>query len=710
MKTATVVLFLMLFVLFAFGAAGAEENEEAEESASATEPVFTDSGIVVTAKRGAEDAFTSDRSVSIVDNQSMKERSPRTTPEALWDSPGAYVQETNYGGGSPIVRGLIGPQVLIMVDGVRLNNSTYRTGPVQYLNLLDPFAIDRIELLRGPGSVLYGSDAMGGVIQVFPIGPRDLRNPDRLGGGGTIGGRYSSADYGRAGHAHADFGYGPFAMLGGGSYSESDDLIGGRDLGEQVYTGHERWSGIGRSELQFKHWGFSAGYLFNEIVDAGRTDKYFDKGSLSLYDNRDQLVYGKLRGEFDPIYTQALLTLSYQDFFERKDGLSFEEDLVTELGTTRDEVTAVTLGADLQFSTAVLDERLRFLYGGMWYSDQVNALREKRADPYAKFEETEDKAYPDGSTYDNYGAFAMAEGDPVRTSSGHIFRLGAGYRFHGMRGFAPEEGDLPEVDFDYQGGVAQASLQYLYQTQANVAVTYSQGFRAPNLQEAVQLGDTGKFFHIPNDELEPETADTIELVTRGRIWRFEIGAAGYMTYLHDLINREEATWRGETEIDEKPVMQNVNGGEGTLWGLEPQLLVDLGAGFSLAGHVTYTWGEEDRLDETTEPLTRIPPLFGQGKLRYDTREFANWYGFFEVYGRGAGRQERLSPEDIADSRIPEDGTPEWLTWNLRTGLVAYEMMRLGLSVENLTNVEYKYHASGVYAPGTNAALTAELFF
>jgi outer membrane receptor protein involved in Fe transport len=696
--------FIMLIVLI-FVAGPAHSQDDSEDVAESSAPE-----VVVTGKRAPEDPFLSDRSISALNKQALAEAAPRNTPEALWDAPGVFVQATNYGGGSPIVRGLIGPQVLIMVDGVRLNNSTYRTGPVQYLNTIDNYSIERVEVLRGPGSVLYGSDAMGGVIQVFPIGPRDTRNPDRFGGGGTVAGRFSSADYGRAAHAHADAGYGAFGVLGGGTYKESDNLIGGRDIGEQIYSGYESWAGIGRMSLNYTAWGLNVGYLFNESVDVGRTDKLFDKQSLSEYDNRDQLIYAKLRGSFRPINTEAILTASYQGFFERKDTMKMAEDLETKLEGTRDETEVGTIGADLQLATRLFNNRLRFLYGGMWYGDQVDATREKRDSPADEWVEQDDKPYPDGSTYDNYGAFFMTEGDPLFATSGHTVRLSAGARLHGMKGSAPAEGDLPEVDFDHQGTVFLAGAQYLYRELATLAFTFSQGFRSPNLQEAIQLGNTGKFFHIPNDELEPETADTYEAVARAKLWRFKIGAAGYITYLEDLIKREETTWEGQSEIDEIPVVHNVNGGKGTLQGVEPQLALDIGWGLSLAGHMTYTWGEEERDDGTKEPLTRIPPLYGQGKLRYDTKDFGGWRGFAEFYARGAGRQERLSPEDTEDSRIPEGGTPEWLTWNLRTGLAARDNLRLGLTVENLTNVDYKYHASGVSAPGTNAILSAELGF
>ena len=119
---------------------------------------------VVRTHRAAEPSFLSGRSLSTLNAGSLAEASPRSLPEALWDSPGVFVQQTNHGGGSPIVRGMIGPQVLLLVDGVRFSNSVYRTGPVQYLNLIDPLSLGSLRVLRGPGSVLFGSDAMGGVI------------------------------------------------------------------------------------------------------------------------------------------------------------------------------------------------------------------------------------------------------------------------------------------------------------------------------------------------------------------------------------------------------------------------------------------------------------------------------------------------------------------------------------------------------------------
>ena len=681
----------------------AAPDGEAQESAK--DPQYT---TVVTGKLGPEPLYSADRSISVVDKKALRERAPRTVPEALWEAPGVYVQQTNHAGGSPMVRGMIGPQVLLVVDGVRLSNSTYRTGPMQYLNLIDPFSISRIEVLRGAGSLLYGSDAMGGVIQAIPVAPRDARGSPGFDGGVTFAMRRASADSGQTLHGHGDLGYGGLSVLGGVSYQQLGNLRGGGDVGEQVYSGYRAWyenfaATYRFSDGLFKEWQVKVAYLMAHIEDAGRTDKLQDKKSLSIYDNEDHLLYGRLDFRARPLQTRGQATLSYQHFFERKDGFSMGDDLYTKKSGTRDEVTAATVGADLRLNTHLLGRRLRLRYGGMIYHDMVEAGRQKAmwGQPWSA---VADQSYPDGSTYDTYGLYLHLEGDPLRSPEGHIVRLGAGYRLHGMAGAAPAMGTLPEVDFSGLGHVALASAQYLYLDQVNVALTFSQGFRAPNLQEAVMLGDTGKFFHVPNADLGPERADTLELLARGRIWRVRLAAAGYITWLHDLIKRVPSTHLGEKEVAGKDVYRNENGGEGLLYGVEGRVSVEIGWGLSLSGHLTYTWGEEEELDGSLDPLSRIPPLFGQVKLRYDMPQVWHINGFVELFVRAAGDQTRLSVEDIADARIPAGGTDGWWTLNLRLGASVFDWMRVGFTLENMLDADYKVHGSGIYEPGINAVL------
>jgi outer membrane receptor protein involved in Fe transport len=338
----------------------------------------------------------------------------------------------------------------------------------------------------------------------------------------------------------------------------------------------------------------------------------------------------------------------------------------------------------------------------MWYGDWVGA------DAFdwsgAGWRPAAAASYQDGSRYRSFGGYLMTEGDPLR-SGHHILRTSLGYRLSGMGGDSPASDRLPATDFDHLGHVVCASLQYLYSDAANVALTFSQGFRAPNLNEAVMIGDTGKFFHVPNRALEPERSDTFELLARGRYRGLTFGATGYVSLLDQLIKRVPTTWQGLTEVDGKPVVHNVNGASGLLWGVEGELSLSLPRGFSIAGTLSYTRGTEHIPEAPDQPLTRIPPLFGGGRLRYETPHWRGLHGYVETFVRVAASQGRLSAEDEKDVRIPEGGTPGWWTWNLRGGLWLAERISLQLSLENLLDRRYKYHGSGLYAPGINATAT-----
>lgn len=694
---------------------GEDNKNKDKDNEKKVSPIIHE--IEVVAKRVPQDHFKTSRSVTLMNLETMRKQSPRTVPEALYDTPGTFVQQTNHGGGSPIIRGMIGPQLLIMVDGIRFNNSTYRTGPGQYLNLIDTLGVDRIEILRGPGSVLYGSDAMGGVIRVTSLSGREiLENPEEkpeTSFFGNLLSRYQSANQGTTLHGNFVVGDKNLIFLGGGGYKKFNDLRGGRGVGIQPYVGYDQtsaWAKVVRrfSGGFFKDWRLTLSYLFTSIDDAGRTDKLYDNNSLQVYDNIDHLVYGNVRMVYPSLSTEGNITFSYQHFFERKDNNKVEDDYATVKSTLRDEVAAGTIGLDINMITRLKEKVLHMNYGLMWYRDSVNAERFTRNTGEA-WHTANEQNYPDGSTYTNYGMYAFIEWDPVHLKSGGFFRLSGGYRMHGMSAKVPGKDELPPVDFFHPGHVFLCGIQYLHRDQLNMSFTFSQGFRSPNLQESVMLGDTGKYFHVPNDDLDPEQSDTFELLVRRRFGSLSLSWTGYVSFLKSLIKRENTLWQGETKVEGKDVVHNVNASPGFLWGIEGSFLLGLSGHLSLGGHLTYTWGEEKNMDGENIPLTRIPPLFGQLTFRYETLKRGGWQGFVETYIRAAAKQDRLSKEDINDVRIPPGGTPGWWTWNIRAGVLLPDHIRLSLGVENIFNRKYKYHASGIYSPGTDIIISLEIF-
>ena len=677
--------------------------------------------VVVTAQRREESLFLSGRSVDTLKAKQIQERQPRTVPEALRESPGVFVQSTNYGGGSPIVRGMVGPQVLILVDGIRLNNAVFRTGPLQYLNLLDTHEIEQLEVVRGPGSILYGSDALGATLNARTFMPKDRRSDGEAGVNGLFGGRFGSAARDVTGHALLDGGgswFGANLTVTGKQY---DDLRGGRGVGVQPYSGYDQVNVSGKlmarlSEGFVKDWTFTLGYHLARMTDVGRAEQLQTKHRYNVYQNDHDLVYARGEMFFEPIHTDLELTLSYQRFFEDKQTNQLDDSHQARLTKQNDRITVHTIGTDARFHTALLDKHLNLIYGAEYHKDLVDSESVSR-DLVTGERGKGTPPYPEGSDFELGGAYLTAEGELLPLDWDFALRLSAGYRFQHMGGSADAREDLPAIDYAAQAHVFMAALQASYKRHWMSAFTWSQGFRAPNLDETTAIGDLGDWYQVPNESLGPERSDTLEWLNRFQAWRLSGSLAGYITLLSDFIRRESATLDGEDTYDGLPVIRNANGGEARLYGLEAQLAMRLGAGFTVSTSLTYTYGKEVLDDEAkaadeqhrdSRPMSKIPPLFGDARLRWDHTFSPDALFFAETFLLFADKQDRLSDTDRQDVRIPEGGTPGWVTWNLRSGLDLYEALRLSLSLENLTDVKYKYHASGVYGAGTNGILSMEL--
>jgi len=214
----------------------------------------------VTGARHDQRLIDSARQIVVVTADALRRRNYRSTPDALADLVGVFVQETNDGSGSPIIRGLIGNQILLLVDGIRLNNASYRLGPNQYLNTVDINQIERIEVVRGAGSVLYGSDALGGVVNIITPAA------GRAAGTGALGARWfsrlASANTSGIGRAEVSARTGPVGYIGGVTFKRFGELRGGRDTGVQPLTGYDEWDGDAKAA-----WRLSA---HQELIVAGQ--------------------------------------------------------------------------------------------------------------------------------------------------------------------------------------------------------------------------------------------------------------------------------------------------------------------------------------------------------------------------------------------------------------------------------------------------------
>ncbi|MCK6511118.1 TonB-dependent receptor [Myxococcota bacterium] len=670
--------------------------------------------------RQHEDAFRSPRSYNLLDRKRLEEKRPRSVPEALQEEAGIFVQKTSHGAGAPILRGTIGPQVLLVMDGIRLNNATYRSGPNQYLNVIDPWSLQRIEVLRGPASLAYGTQAFGGVIRLESQRPLLSSSGSPLFGAEAIG-RYGSSDNERTGHAAFQFSAGGLGLHAGVTYSDFGDLRAGgvftspnnttlqrsktpfgdlitdSQTGAQAYSAYRALFVDLHAEARLHdRWTLSAVYQRAMIFDAGRTDQ-LASGDLRFYDNTRDLAYLRIKGRFDEWNTRLQLALSFQDQYEKLERPRYDKETLLKLQRTdRGKDNTMTFGSQL-FGETRPTTWLLLHYGFEHYSDLIATEASRDGTP-----RTPELA--NGSTYHTLGGYLHGRAKlwGWEPESGLYLQLGG--RFGGDLANAPARDNIEAVAFQQINYALSGSVQFLYRRFLNVSFSYSEGQRSPNIQETTTLGDTGNSFEVPNPSLRPEISRSLEWMIRGQYHkRITAWVSGYYSFWQDLITREKTTYKDQDTIDGKPVERNINRQRADVMGVESGLSLWIVAGWSVSASLTWTRGISYLDNGQTEPVSRIPPLFSTLAMRYHFGEFA----FLEFFALLATTQDQLSARDKTDTRIPEGGTPGWYTLNLRGAANLHRNIRLALLIENLLNSPYKYHGSGILAPGLSARLSLE---
>jgi outer membrane receptor protein involved in Fe transport len=648
-------------------------------------------GMTVSASRFRQAEFEVPASVSITPRRRFYERDFSSTAEVLREEPGVMVQKTTHGHGAPIVRGLIGKQVLLLYDGIRLNKPTFRSGGNQYLNTIDLEALDRIEVIRGPTSVLYGSDALGGAVNLIP------GLPTAVGSSLTVtpsaGTRYSSADNGRAAHLRLSLGDAETVLQTGASYKKIGDLRGGGDIGKQIPTGWEEYDFFTRLYRRFdSRTQLRIEYLGVRQEDVPRYDKY-EAGEFDQYSydpqNRD-LVTATFESELSRrLPNQVKIGLSYQHEQEgkrqQKRGSDNRDYTLTEIGSW---------GGYLQLSAAPNTQH-DVIVGAEYYYDEVNSFACRNDTISIRAE------YPDGSEYISAGVFARDEIELVPLLT---LMLGVRYSWFVMK--SSLEPPFGCFDQEYQDLTGAAAITCHLDSNLNLIGRWSRGFRAPNLNDAVVLKYSSSGVDAPSTDLNPEYSDNFEIGAKLRNEQVRADLFLFYNLLNDLIDRTPGTYEGKSFFDENnngskddnefDIYQRRNVADSRIYGVEFQSQVSLGPCWQTRTTLAWTWGDNQT---QSEPLSRIPPLLGLVACRWNP-DAPFWV---EAYGRFAGPQRRLSQRDRDDTRIEPGGTDGWFSINLR-GQYRFGQLALNAGLANLTDQAYKEHGSGIYSPGRNLTL------
>jgi len=703
-----------------------------------------DEGLFSTVVRaGREDGVPDERAHSTVGRSDLERRQPRSAPDALRYESGVFVQQSAHGQGSAFIRGLTGQQTLLLFDGIRVNNSTYRQGPNQYFFTIDSRTIDSIEVLRGGGSTRYGSDALGGVIAAYPIDPmvadgevlvrpqinvRATSADDELGGRAQlhISGPVPGGDLGFVGGV----GFRNVGMLKSGGRVENPNPstpIGlypmvpayAPDGVTQLGTGYKELTADGRLVLRLRSAGRLTLATYHYLqFEVPRTDQCppptAPPGTCLTYEQQFRhLGYLTYEGKLGQLGWPLRLTVSLQAQHEVQ---RYDDPSVLVVRRGIDDVLTLGFLGNARIRPVELrrDMVLRVSYGFDQYTDWLDSQASRT---YTDTDETTQRSrgqYLSGSSYLYGGLFADASLTlPKR------FTLYGGLRWSWIHALAPSDpaSGTRSVNQTYVPLVGRVGTEWKPTGVLSLRLNVDHSFRAPNLNDLTSRQQTGPGFQFENPDLRPERATTFELgailehsMVTAQVWGFE-------TILNDAvlkISKTLAECPPETPQCQgswsRLQLQNAPS-YSELRGVEAMVRVKTDKGFIARATIAYTWGETPRVGtigyggygvilSERVPMTRIPPLNGTVEAIYQRSTFEVSLGL-----RWAGPQYLLAIADYSDARIPKYGTPGFAVLDLRSSFRVHERVTLGGVLENVSDAAYRYHGSSVNGGGRGFVLT-----
>lgn len=681
-----------------------------------------------------------DRAASVVTRRDLEERLPRSAPDALRYEPGVYVQQTAHGQGSPYLRGLTGQQTIMMFDGIRLNNSTFRQGPNQYFFTVDSRTLQKLEVLRGASSTRHGSDAMGGALLATPIEPSLEEGPRKWTAHPKAMLRSGTSDGELGGRAQLDLGWrGKVGVFGGVGYRDVGQLrTGGKLLapldGSEVKVPLFAPDGVTQRGTGFREltadarlvWQaterhrFTLGYYDYRQFDAPRTDRCppdtAPQSECLTYDEQFRtLTYAAFDArEGHPAAETVRWTVSFQNQHERRRLDRGADSKYRYIG--RDEV--YTAGTGVQISTKRFQlargVSLRVSYGLDAYLDFIESRAWNTYLDVGITSQLSRGQYLDGGKYLTSGLWTEGQLDLFDRLT---LRAGGRGALVVARAPGDAKSESAAVDRDFGAGVGGGGAALRLIDGVKWLVNLDQGFRAPNMDDLTSRQQTGAGYQGENADLRAEKALSLETGFKVERPRIELALFGFQTAIDGLITRapfDKADCPPGGDIGcagSQTVFRLTNlEGRSYIRGIDGAVRLFLPEGFGARATIAYAWGEGPNPvpggAPTRLPLSRVPPLNGTVEVSWRHAQ-----GFFVASAlRWARAQTRLALSDLSDQRIPRGGTPGFAVVDLRAGYRWQPYALVTLVLENLTNAAYRYHGSSVNGAGRSLNVLLELGF
>jgi hemoglobin/transferrin/lactoferrin receptor protein len=713
-----------------------EEVAESNFRVSLQQKPMSMGEMVVSANRWMQNTREIPVTVEQVTPEEVRLQNPQTAADLLSVSNEVFIQKSQMGGGSPMIRGFATNRVLLVVDGVRMNNAIFRGGNLQNVISLDANAIENTEVVFGPGSVTYGSDAIGGVMSFNTLAPKLSVDGDPRVEGNVLT-RMSSANWGKTAHIDLNIGYDRFGSVTSFTYSDYEDMRMGsngpaeylrdsfvrRVNGQDLVLDNERPNiqqptGYNQVNLMQKfryrpnsNWDLKLGVHYSTTTNLPRYDRLTEKENgqfrtaewyygpqqwLMLNGNATYYSDSKL---FDELKT----TVAYQDYEESRNDRDFRDP---NLRNREEHVRAYSVNLD--FEKQLTDQSTLF-YGLEGVANKVyseafvrNIVTDSRSSTSSR--------YPDNSSWQSYAAFVN-----YKNNLSDLWTLTGGVRYNQYvidATFTDRLQNFPFDEAELNRGALTGSMGTVFRPSDSWQINghVSTGFRAPNIDDIGKIFDSepGSVI-VPNPNLEPEYAYNFELGVQ-KVWgeKLKVDLAVFYTILDNAMARRDFTLNGRDSVmydgtlSQVQAIQNVS--SATVRGLQISVEYQVSPTLNLSSDINIQEGEEESDSGGDVPLRHVAPTFGSTHLTYKPGDltvdvYADYNG--EISYSNLAPSERGKPHLYATNSAGNPYSPSWYTLNLKSSYQLSEQITLNFGVENITNQRYRTYSSGISAPGRN---------
>jgi hemoglobin/transferrin/lactoferrin receptor protein len=700
------------------------------------EAPFSEKQIVISATRWQQEKRDMPNKISEIHALEIQMQNPQTAADLIGHSGEVFIQKSQLGGGSPMIRGFAANRVLISVDGVRMNNAIFRSGNLQNIISIDPFSVEKAEILFGPGSVMYGSDAIGGTMSFFTNSPQLKSNSKNTISGNTSA-RFSSANFERTWHFDFNVGLEQWAFLSSITFSDfhnlhmgnngpedylrykyvslnsGDDFIkNNNNPREQLFTNYDQLNLMQKIRFrQNQYWEFNFGLFYSKSSDIPRYDRLIETLNNTLknaewyygpqlwFMNTLSVEYKKV----NKLFNQAKVGIAYQYFEESRHDRKFNESI---LRNRHESLKAIN--ANIDFNN-VIDEQQKLFYGFEIINNTVGSEANSK-NIFNNFSQSIATRYPDNASWNSYAAYLT-----YQNNLNHYLILSSGLRYNYISIISKFDNTFFPFPFSNIGLKSDAltgSFGIIYSPQKDVQIKMNlgTGFRAPNMDDISKIFDSepGSVV-VPNPNLNSEYAYNIELGFTKTFTDFaRIDVAGFYTILDDAMVKRTFSLNSSDSIYYDGVLSQVkaiqNAAQAKVYGVQAGIELKLPHNFSLLTRINYQNGEEELDNGDTSPMRHAAPLFGSAYLIYKNSKLKiDFYTIYngEISFNNLALSERNKPHLYAKDADGNPYSPGWFTLNLKMNYKYSNTLSITCGIENILNKLYRSYSSGIAAPGKN---------